>query len=58
MTVPIALVDERRAREAFDVHAALLKAERDDPKLSRNPQWTVLRQDAYEAFSAAFTVLL
>lgn len=50
-------VDEGRARDAFAVHAALLKAERDDPKLSDNPQWTVLRQDAYEAFRSAFTVL-
>lgn len=50
-------VDEGRARDAFAVHAALLKAERDDPSLSRNPQWTLLRQDAYERFSNAFTVL-
>lgn len=57
MTLPILAVDERRARDAFDVHCALLKAERDDPRLKRNAQWTLLRQDAYEAFSAAFTVL-
>lgn len=55
--IPVTRIDERRARDAFDVHCALLKAEQSDPRLSLNPQWTVLRQDAYEAFSAAFTVL-
>ena len=55
--VPVISLDERRAREAFDVHAALLKAQRENPALLRNPQWTVLRQDAYEAFCSAFKVL-
>jgi hypothetical protein len=50
-------VDERKARDAFDVHAALLKAERDDPSLKANPHWTIIRQDAFEAFSGAFKVL-
>ena len=57
MSIPITRIDEKRARDAFDAHCALLKAERDDPRLSLNPQWTILRQDAYEAFSRAFTVL-
>lgn len=57
MSPQITLIDEQRARDAFDVHCALLKAECADPKLSRNPQWQLMRMDAFEAFSAAFTVL-
>jgi hypothetical protein len=57
MSLPTISMDERKARDAFDVHAALLKAERDDPRLSRNPYWTMLRQDAFEAFCNAFKVL-
>lgn len=49
--------NEQRASDAYAVHCALLKAERADRSLSRNPQWIMLRQDAYEAFSNAFTVL-
>lgn len=55
--VPTYSLDERKARDAFEVHSALLKAERSDPALCHNPQWTVLRQDAYTAFRAAFAVL-
>ena len=51
-------VHEKAALDAFAVHCALLKAERVDPALSNNPQWTVLRQDAYERFSNAFSVLV
>lgn len=50
-------MNERKAREAFEVHCALLGAERDNPALKRNPRWTVLRQDAFEAFALTFTVL-
>jgi hypothetical protein len=57
MSVKTIGVNEREALDAFAVHCALLKAERTDPKLSSNPQWTMLRQDAYERFSNAFTVL-
>jgi hypothetical protein len=57
MKLPTIAIDEQRAVDAFAVHCALLKAERSEPKLSRNPQWIMLRQDAYEAFSNAFTVL-
>lgn len=56
-SVPTIGMDERKAREAFDVHAALLKAERADPALRNNPHWTILRQDAFETFCAAFRVL-
>lgn len=51
-------VHEQEAHDAFAVHCALLKAERRDPELSKNPQWTVLRQDAFERFSNAFSVLV
>ena len=57
MSVKTIAVDEQRARDAFAVHAALLKAERDDPTLSNNPQWRLLRMDAFEAFNSAYTVL-
>ena len=46
--------DQRKADESFAAHTALLKAERADPSLFNNPQWTILRQDAYERFALAF----
>lgn len=54
MNVPTIRYNERQATEAFRAHAALLKAERLNPTLRRNPYWTMLKQDAFEAFSAAF----
>jgi hypothetical protein len=57
MTVPTYSMAEQEALDAFAVHCALLKAERADPRLRDNPQWTIHRQDAFEAFSKAFTVL-
>ena len=48
---------EQEATDAFAVHCALLKAECYDPDLRKNPQWTVLRQDAFERWSNAFSVL-
>jgi len=56
--VPTIKFNERQAHDACKVHFALLKAERDDPELRDNPQWTVIRQDAYERFCAAFAVLV
>lgn len=56
--VPTIEFNERQAHDACKVHFALLKAERDDPELRDNPQWTVTRQDAYERFCAAFAVLV
>lgn len=41
---------ERRQHEAFDVHSALVIAEATFPHLRRNPQWQILRMDAYETF--------
>lgn len=54
--IPIQAVqyDERRASEAFAAHTALLKAERENPALGKNPAWIILRQDAFEMFSRAF----
>ena len=42
--------EERELIEAFNVHAALLSAERDRPELRSNPRWQIIRADAYEAF--------
>lgn len=52
--IPIIYCDERRASDAYNAHIALLMAENSDPTLKDNPFWTVLRQDAFEAFSNAF----
>lgn len=54
MKVPVIRYDERQAADAYLVHIALLKAERDDPTLKDNPVWTIHRQDAYERFCVAF----
>lgn len=54
--IPVIAYDECKARDAYEVHAALLTAENRSRRLKQNPQWTVLRQDAYEAFCRAFEV--
>jgi hypothetical protein len=54
--VPVIRVDERKAMDAFEVHQALVKAETRDRHLKTNPQWQLLRMDAYEAFCRAFEV--
>lgn len=46
--------DARHAGDAFEVHQALMFAERALPSLRRNPRWTLLRMDAFEAFCAEF----
>ncbi len=51
-------VDERRAHDAFAVHAALCRCERELPSLRDNPQWTLLRQDAFERFATCFEILI
>lgn len=53
-SVPTYSLDEQRAFDAFAVHCALIKAEQREPSLSQNPQWTIIRQDAFEAFANAF----
>lgn len=52
--VPVILCDELNASEAYEVHIALLKAEKANPSLRDNPIWTIHRQDAYERFAVAF----
>lgn len=54
MSVPVILCAADQADNAFKAHAALLAAEASNPELSSNPYWTLLRQDAYERFRAAF----
>lgn len=54
MNIPVYNMDEHRAMDAFAVHVALIKAEQREPALRRNPQWTIIRQDAFEAFANAF----
>lgn len=54
MSAPAFLVDEQRAMDAFNVHCALVKAEQAAPHLQNNPQWIIIRQDAFEAFYRAF----
>jgi len=44
----------REALDAFAVHAALLRAERDEPSLRENPRWILIRMDATEAFVVEF----
>lgn len=47
---------ERNATEdAFHVHSALVTAEVTLPWLRDNPQWRLLRMDAYETFYNLFT---
>lgn len=52
----IVRVNHCKAATAFAAHSALLKAERANPELLDNPIWTMLRQDAFEAFANAFEV--
>lgn len=54
MKHPVIYCDANRADQAFAVHQALLKAEARDRSLRHNPYWTMIRQDAYEAFALAF----
>jgi hypothetical protein len=54
MKTPVILCEAQVADNAFQAHMALVKAERDNPRLRANPHWTMLRQDAFERFAAAF----
>jgi len=40
----------RDLEEAFEVHQAMVIAERCDLKLRKNARWQLLRMDAYEEF--------
>lgn len=44
----------RRAADAYEAHAALLRTEAANPSLLKNPFWVIMRQDAYEQFAIAF----
>jgi hypothetical protein len=44
----------REANEAFQAHAALLRAEAEAPLLRTLPSFTMAKQDAYEKFARAF----
>jgi predicted metal-dependent hydrolase len=55
--VPVIHFDERAAQDAFEAHAAMLIAEKANPKLSRNDYWQALRDTAKARFLAAFDVL-
>lgn len=55
--IPVIAVDEQRAMDAFEVHQALLLTERRNRLLRENPQWQLIRADAYEAFANAYEVL-
>lgn len=48
---------EAAADHAFEVHAALLCAERMQPSLRANPLWRLHRQDAAEDFARAWEKL-
>lgn len=52
--VPVIRYDEARARGAYLVHVALITAEIQDPSLRDLPEWTIIRQDAFERFHNAF----
>lgn len=42
------------ADKAYRRHRALAIAMREDPSLRDDPQFTIMRQDAYERFHGAF----
>ncbi|MGJ0236967.1 hypothetical protein ACQEPB_00400 [Novosphingobium fluoreni] len=41
---------EHQLQDAWAAHRGLLMAEQRDPSLRDNPQWKLLRMDAYETF--------
>jgi hypothetical protein len=49
--------DENRAELAFADHAALIKAECEDPELARDPSWRTLRTAGLCHFLAVFEAL-
>lgn len=55
--VPVYRYDEQRAHDAWECHRVLLLTERDRPWLRENPQWLMLRADAFEQFALSFEAL-
>lgn len=41
---------ERQLDDAWEVHAELVRAQARNPQLRDNPQWKLIRMDAYETF--------
>lgn len=56
--VPVYRYDEARAHDAWECHQALILTEQFRPFLRENPQWQMLRADAYEQFALSFEALL
>lgn len=56
MTVQVTHFNKQKAEHAFEVHRALILLEQVRPGLLDNPQWTILRQDAFERCNEAFEV--
>ena len=54
MTVNVFRYDAQKAESAFMAHKALIRAEQANPSLKDNPDWTLLRLEAFERFSEAF----
>lgn len=44
-------IDSQDLTDAWNAHAALVRAERQNPHLAANPRWQMIRMDAYAAFS-------
>lgn len=55
--VRVVRFDEQAAHDAFEAHAAMMIAERANPKLRRNEYWCALRDTAKARFLAAFEAL-
>lgn len=56
MTAPVTFFDKKKADDAFEIHRALILLEQAHPTLLNNPQWEILRRDAFERFNEAFGV--
>lgn len=57
MSVPVIRCRATDADEAYEAHAALLRAERDAPGLRDLASFASAKQDAYERFAKAFARL-
>jgi hypothetical protein len=48
--IPDCAEHDAELAELFNIHAALVEAEKRRPVLKDSPRWKLLRFDAYEAF--------
>ena len=53
MSPPTRQVRPAQAELAWEAYRAIIIQQRSDPRLSENPAWTTLRQDAYAQFCEA-----